>query len=1068
MSYYIAPLTLSGFVSHTQPLQAALSGSPSIPTGFTIEWRKNGATVKTGPTSNSFNLAINTAADLADQVNGVVFTANDAGAYIDFDFTDMIDPITLLPVTSQGVILSNQLPVISGAGLITDAYSRTSGRPTVIWTFTDADGDPQYAYRVRFGTSPGGADLYDTGITLANAATTFSVTVPNSITAFTAGSLYYWTIDVTDGQTINPLDPSSPLILVTASGTGIVNTPPVISNVLIDGVTGGATIQDLAPVITWTYSDVDGQPEQSYRVIVAQDIGLTNILWDSGPLVGAATSAVYNFNLTGLPIIPHVILYVGVTGNDTFVSSATATGSFIIAIKPQITALFVDTKINPLNVKETTPTFNWRFNPPDDILTAYDIRVGDSNVDLGTDAFAGNIWNPGLIVTPESYSTLFNFDGSAFGLCADTKNLIQGVRYYFQVLIQDGFQTSDWAVGFFQLNNPPIATNVQILPAAPFNNDDLNVTYDFIDDIGDTEDLNQTQIKWFSKSPGGAYQEVTSLRNQRLAPSSLTTPGDQWQFTVRVSDGTAFSLLTYTSPPVTIQNRPPVASALTILPSQPRTSDNLQAIFSLSDPDEDPVVASINWFKNELEQTALRNTKTIPSSVTNVGETWYFTVLPNDGYVNGPLATSQSVTIQNTAPVITSMSIDGSILPHAVDDPNPTISWTYQDADGQGQQKYEVLLGTRPVRTTQFFSSSRDLTGAAAGIALACNGQDGVISTAKNGVAVVSGDEILDSGIITSDAMSFQYITQDFIKPLTLTTSAFENLTGYTLAADLQTLALNPEASSGTAFAKFTGQDSFYNVELTYIKENTKTSTYRLIVDGIAVSQFTSQIGTGSNTYLFNAVKISSTSSVGIAGIATDVGAKAQFTKLSFTPITQFAVNAGDFKTLSGYLQDGTGGVKLASLAGTGTTPFSFPTGTYNIEFVYVTETNGNPTATFSINNNVLLSFVYESGAMVRSRFLTGVTINQNDVLKFTGSRNGGAAARIKKVIFTPTDTVKVGAKLQDGITYFASVRVFDGLDWSDWHSTKFTMAGSAWASNVSNARGWTIEARFSVFPNGS
>ena len=90
-------------------------------------------------------------------------------------------------------------------------------------------------------------------------------------------------------------------------------------------------------------------------------------------------------------------------------------------------------------------------------------------------------------------------------------------------------------------------------------------------------------------------------------------------------------------------NRAPQASALAILPSDPNTSDNLEAIFALSDPDEDSVQATIRWYKNGIEQIDLKNTVTIPASVTSIDEEWYFTVLPNDGYSNGQLAISPKV-----------------------------------------------------------------------------------------------------------------------------------------------------------------------------------------------------------------------------------------------------------------------------------------------------------------------------------------------------------------------------------------------------------------------------------------
>lgn len=1077
MAYYIAPHTPNHLVNHNVALQARLDGSPVFPSIYVIQWRQDGVPVKQGPSGNVFFQNLNVPGESAivsptPLQSGINFSANDAGTFIDFL---ILDPITLLPlldaflmpIGSQGIQISNGLPVISGAGVVTDAYSRTPVRPTLVWTYTDPEGDPQFQYRVRFGSTVGGAEFFDTGTQMTNAATTFSVTVPNSSPALPHGATFFWTLDVSDGQRVDPLNPFSARLLVTASGVAKVNSLPVISNVTVDGTMGGAKINDAVPTFAWTYFDVDSQPQQSFRIVVARDSMLTSVLWDSGVVVGSDSSSVYNFNLTGLPIEQHKLLYVGVYGYDTFEPSLPGMQTFSVSQVPMITTLTVDSKVNPLSVRGTAPTFNWKYIPANDPLVAYEIRVADNNGLLGTDSFTGNIWQPGVVFTPEAYSTVFNFDGSAFGACANFQTLVHGVRYYFQVQIMDGFEKSDWATGFFQLNTPPTAANVQVVPAAPFNSDDLFASYLFVDDVGDVES-NMTQIRWFQKPVGGVFAEVPLLRNSKTVQNGLTIPGDEWKFTVRPHDGFEYSLVAYESAAVTILDRPPTATALAIMPSQPRTSDNLKAVFSLSDPDEDPVSAKISWFRNGIEQVAFRNAVTIPASATSIGEQWQFTVLPNDGYVNGPLATSTTVTILNTPPVITSMSVEGQVLPIAVASQNPTISWTYQDDDLQPQQKFEVLIGTRPARTTQFFSPGTrgiDPGSAALGVSLPCDGGDGIVSKALNGVEVVAGDEIFDSGIVSTGQMSYQYITADFVNTVTMPASKFQNLTGYFLEPDLQTLSLQPGVINGQAVGSFSGLPGFYDVALTFIKESTKRSTYRLIVDGVPAGQFTSPLGAGSDTHTFNSIKLNSGSTVGIAGTATDAGASAQFRQFQFNAVSRLDLNAGDFSTLSGYLLDGTGGVKLAGLAGTATTAFPFPSGTYDIEFVYQTETNGSPAVTLSVDSSVVLNFAYETGAKIRSRFLTGVQIDMGDIIKISGTRNAGAAARVKKIVFRPTQTAQVGAKLKEGLTYFASIRAFDGQDWSNWYTTKFTMAGSAWAANVSNAIGWTIEARLSVLP---
>lgn len=1010
-------------------------------------WRQNGSPVKSGMTDDPTMLYLNTS-----NPGDFVFDATDTGSVIDF----IINGTT----ASNPVVLSNNQPTISGSGPITDAYNRTLGRPTFVWTYADADDDPQFFYRVLVGSAPLGADLYDSGKVFS---TDQSHTIPNSSSAIVAGTTYYWTIQVGDGEKTNPIDPDSPepsRVTVQSQGTAVVNTIPVISAVQVDG-TSNSTITSTTPTISWSYSDIDGQPQQSYRIMVALDAGLSNLLWDSGVVLGNASSARYNFNLTGQPIPSHVTLYVGVYADDTFESSATATTTFLISSKPRIIKATVDNKVNPLNVRTINPYFNWEYRDDDnDPLTAYDIRVSTSNTDLGTDLFYGEIWHPGVIFTPESYKTQFNSDGTAFGGCAFPKQLQAGVKYYFQVQIYDLYEKSEWITGFFKLNSPPTAANVSIIPTAPFNSDDIFASYDFVDDVGDVES-SKTQIKWFLNG-----QEVVSVRNQRMVPASMTKPGEMWYFTVRPHDGIGFSDTEFTSNTVTILNRAPQASNPIILPGTPVTTDNLQAIFSVSDPDQDDVQVTIRWYKNGTEQTQLKNSLTVPASLTTLDDEWYFTIMPSDGYDNGALTTSPTVKIVNTPPTITSIFVNGRTFPANIKNGNPTISWAYHDDDNQPQQKFHIMIGTKPARTKRFRTSidrAIPLSSAATGESSQCGAENGILSTAPSDGTVVSGNEVFDSGIIESSISSYKYATADFVPKTIMNYISFESLDGFTISPDLQTIQLRPDINIATASGRFPGQTSFYDVEITYIKEQSRRSTYKLIVDNAVVDSFMSLGGDGPEKFKFKSIRVSHNSTVSVVGIADTFGAKAKFRQLSFAPIVQLEVNAGDIKTLSGYLQDGNGGIKLAGLAGTASERFSFPSGTYDIEIVYVTETNGNPTLSLSVNSSVVSSFSYESGAKTRSKFVPGVAINNGDTIKISGTRNMGAAARVKKLIFRPTETVKTGAKLQPGLSYFASIRVFDGLDWSRWYTTKFSMDGSAWAASVSNSRGWTIETRLRV-----
>jgi hypothetical protein len=92
-------------------------------------------------------------------------------------------------------------------------------------------------------------------------------------------------------------------------------------------------------------------------------------------------------------------------------------------------------------------------------------------------------------------------------------------------------------------------------------------------------------------------------------------------------------------------NTLPVASNLAITPTSPKMSDDLVGSYTYTDADGDPQGASeINWYKNGVLQVSY-TTLTVPSSALSVGDNWYFTVKPYDGWDYGTLQTSTTVTI---------------------------------------------------------------------------------------------------------------------------------------------------------------------------------------------------------------------------------------------------------------------------------------------------------------------------------------------------------------------------------------------------------------------------------------
>lgn len=286
MSFFVYP---SGPQSHTRELEArdsSVSNAPYIQEeDLSICWRLNGVEVKTGNIIRKDDRKINTG-DLADYN----FDAADTGLVVDFVIggTDY----------ATGVTLTNNLPTIDSAGFDHLFFNLMPRKDAVFsWDFTDQDGDPQYAFRLKVGSADGLSDYYDSGIVygppgdangdgvvdnddIAYVKARINKTrgedgydvnadfnrdgvvdendldivklflgsrFPSGMTgtyAFTlpvelpSTSLAFWSLTVSDGEKAVPTAadwPEPSRKFVEAKGMNAVNSPPVISNVLVDG-----------------------------------------------------------------------------------------------------------------------------------------------------------------------------------------------------------------------------------------------------------------------------------------------------------------------------------------------------------------------------------------------------------------------------------------------------------------------------------------------------------------------------------------------------------------------------------------------------------------------------------------------------------------------------------------------------------------------------------------------------------------------------------------------------------------------------------------------------------------
>ena len=144
------------------------------------------------------------------------------------------------------------------------------------------------------------------------------------------------------------------------------------------------------------------------------------------------------------------------------------------------------------------------------------------------------------------------------------------------------------------------------------------------------------------------------------------------------NNGDAWNTASYNIPEQIPQNQAPSVSNVIIAPSLPTTTDVLTFSYSYSDPDGDSDESNWIWRRNGAMQVVLSGASSVPSSLTTKNDTWTVEVEPSDGTDTGTPVQSEPIFIQNTPPVVDSLSISPTD-PTEID--NLSISYSFSDAD---------------------------------------------------------------------------------------------------------------------------------------------------------------------------------------------------------------------------------------------------------------------------------------------------------------------------------------------------------------------------------------------------
>jgi hypothetical protein len=239
-------------------------------------------------------------------------------------------------------------------------------------------------------------------------------------------------------------------------------------------------------------------------------------------------------------------------------------------------------------------------------------------------------------------------------------------------------------------NTPPSASNLDISPSDPTTENDLTLTYAWIDSDPVDIELNSF-IQWYLDN-GSGFVLQTEKTNQTTIPSSLTKKNDKWMCNVTPSDGEGFGTSKLSSV-IIIKNSLPI---LTVKINGYNTSanidndTNLDASYDFYDADNDsPNATSVEsrwWrFTGGSWDSFSNDTLMIVNGSTNVNDYWYVEIRISDGFNYSEWFSSASVIIEgtpNSPPVATDVNLT---LSNPIAEGFLNISYTYSDADGDNE-----------------------------------------------------------------------------------------------------------------------------------------------------------------------------------------------------------------------------------------------------------------------------------------------------------------------------------------------------------------------------------------------
>ncbi|MHA2101625.1 MAG: hypothetical protein ACW99A_23475, partial [Candidatus Kariarchaeaceae archaeon] len=535
--------------------------------------------------------------------------------------------VTIVPSdgTDQGlmifavVLIGNTLPEVSSISIIPGTTTYTTSDLISSFVSSDVDGDSVSVFTIMW---------YNNSQLVASLTDNF--TVPSALTQ--KHDIWYYTIQVFDGTDLS--------IVYQSPNTTILNSKPTVTIFTLNP-SSPSTLDTLTA--SWTYADSDNDTELSPRIRWFNNSILQSPFNDDLLISPSATLKNQIWFYT-------IEVYDGEEYSEVFVSTVIQIQNSLPNVANfNFTNSAIPTTIDDLDI-------DYDFNDADN-----DFESTSTRIFWYKNSTLQALYN-GKKSIPASQTSHFDIwtvtvqphDGESFGTVIsinitiiNTKPVI-GIITYFP--IQSAYTTSD-----------------------------LSLTYTTLD--VDNDVIVAFRTRWyigpnsFSLTYNPSYDDLIEI------PSNQTLKGEWWAVNISIFDGrdwSDWSVLQIKE----IRNSLPIAENIVLSPNGTIYTNNVLTLtWNYIDADNDTeTTAYIRWYRNGLEYFSLENSSVASTVDTSKNDNWYVVLQVFDGFNLSVSYILNTITIQNSIPVIISAEINDNDSTTDVSN-DLMLNFVFSDAD---------------------------------------------------------------------------------------------------------------------------------------------------------------------------------------------------------------------------------------------------------------------------------------------------------------------------------------------------------------------------------------------------